>query len=60
MVWITYKFARVEQNCGRKGGLSNCLMNRRNESRCQAVKRSYPGRGALETRIYGATNSQNV
>jgi hypothetical protein len=21
MVWITYKFARVEQNCGRKGGL---------------------------------------
>jgi hypothetical protein len=25
MVWITYKFARVEQNCGRKGGLFNCL-----------------------------------
>jgi hypothetical protein len=26
MVWITYKFARVEQNCGRKGGLSNYLI----------------------------------
>src|SRR4030088_2256143 len=25
MVWITYKFARVEQNCGRKGGLFNRL-----------------------------------
>ena len=25
MVWITYKFARVEQNCGRKGGLFNHL-----------------------------------
>jgi hypothetical protein len=34
MVWINYKFARVEQNCGNRR-LSQLFEDRRDESLCQ-------------------------
>jgi len=70
MVWITYKFARVEQNCGRKGGLFNrlrivetkaCFRNLRDLKKLRRLRCDpCPGCGKFGCEDVWSYESQNV
>ena len=60
MVWIYYKFARVEQNCGKQRQLKQLPDEMWKRKPMSGAPDSYPGLREPKHKVYGAADSQDV
>ena len=60
MVWIYYKFARVEQNCGKQRQLKQLPDEMWIRKPMSGAPDSYPGLREPKHKVYGAADSQDV
>ena len=60
MVWIYYKFARVEQNCGKQRQLKQLPDEMWIRKPMSGLSGTYPVLGGPKHKVYGAADSQDV
>ena len=60
MVWIYYKFARVEQNCGKQRQLKQLPDEMWKRKPMSGFCRTYPVLQEPKHKVYGAIDSQDV
>ena len=60
MVWIYYKFARVEQNCGKQRQLKQLPDEMWKRKPMSGATETYPVSGEPKHKVYGAADSQDV
>ena len=60
MVWIYYKFARVEQNCGKQRQLKQLPDEMRNRKPMSGAAETYPVSDNPKHKVNGAVDSQDV
>jgi hypothetical protein len=60
MVWTYYKFARVEQNCGKQRQLKQLPDEMWIRKPMSGAPDSYPGLREPKHKVYGAADSQDV
>jgi hypothetical protein len=60
MVWIYYKFARVEQNCGKQRQLKQLPDEMWKRKPMSGAAETYPVSEEPKHKVYGAADSQDV
>ena len=60
MVWIYYKFARVEQNCGKQRQLKQLPDEMWKRKPMSGRAGTYPVSAKPKHKVYGAADSQDV
>jgi hypothetical protein len=60
MVWIYYKFARVEQNCGKQRQLKQLPDEMWKRKPMFGAAETYPVSEEPKHKVYGAADSQDV
>jgi hypothetical protein len=60
MVWIYYKFARVEQNCGKQRQLKQLPDEMWKRKPMSGAAETYPVSEKPKHKVYGAADSQDV
>ncbi len=60
MVWIYYKFARVEQNCGKQRQLKQLPDEMWKRKPMSGRAETYPVSAKPKHKVYGAADSQDV
>jgi hypothetical protein len=60
MVWIYYKFARVEQNCGKQRQLKQLPDEMWKRKPMSGAAETYPVSEEPKHEVYGAADSQDV
>jgi hypothetical protein len=60
MVWIYYKFARVEQNCGKQRQLKQLPDEMWIRKPMSGLSWTYPVLRGPKHKVYGAADSQDV
>jgi hypothetical protein len=60
MVWIYYKFARVEQNCGKQRQLKQLPDEMWKRKPMSGAAETYPVSEEPKHKVYGAAGSQDV